>query len=329
VLVTRNQRQRLVNLIRYYRLPHKGWSTQITSVALAWTKSGRVLGSEYHKDESGQDSFLVDADLHDLRALKRTGGRWATLLELPVLSLLRVAEQAEEAYKKGLKRVWLREPRREETWAAKELAYHRQTVKNQASAEKIIRHMPGFATLDAHYLLSDFDQGDYFFLGGSGLSLTLKPRVPHRVGQFDWYIPLDKEKPHFGGETLLKCAAQLNNWIKPFAWLGDWKQAAPRRIIKTSLYGDQFFSPEGSLNTPRTLWLKKWLQGIPHAQLTLWRSDRTWIDLAIGSAENRALIFSAPFFPKSDKERLAHPLDSLKRDEAKNGVVVNARGIPT
>ncbi|WP_309712104.1 hypothetical protein [Armatimonas sp.] len=325
VLLTRNQLQRLVNLIRYYRLPHKGWSTQITSVALAWTKSGRILGSEYHKDESGQDSFLIDADLHDLRALKRTGGRWATLLEMPVLSLLRVAEQAEAAYKKGQKRVWLREPRREETWAAKELSYHRQTVQNQASAEKIARGLPGIAALSAHYQLSDFDHGNYMFLEslskeGDALSMTLKPRRLARIDQFDWYIPLEHGKLKLTGEAFVRQARRLNDCVASLDWLDGWKQAAPGRTIEATLYGESFIELDTISGDPYALWKTAGLPGSPFAVLTMRRADYTYLSLAVAPQERRTLVV-LHMLPRSEKEMTAHPLDSFGKAKATGGTV--------
>ena len=262
------------------------------------------------------------------------GGRWENLGQIPVLSLGAVAEQAEAAHKKGQQYVRFRELHRAETEPARQLVYHRQNRENRAMARQIAEKIPGYAAVTDVFHVLDTDRGNYMDMeglvkDGTCLLLTLQRRASGHIDQLDWFVPLDKEKPRFDGSVFLKQAALLEHLLGKFTWLANWKGASSGRALKTSLYGEVFISPEGTIGAPKALWLKKGLQGSPCAELTLWRSDRTWIELAIGTAENRSLIFSAPFFPKSDKERLAHPLDSLKRDEAKDGVVVDTQGMPT
>ena len=339
VLLTLAQVQRLVNLIRYYRLPHSGQSTQIETVAITWSKGNQILGEEHYKDQSSASSFLVDASPDDLAILHKSpkGRIWRNLPPTPVLSLTRVGDQAKEAIQKGKRQVWLRDIPHKQTEAAMEVHSQRQHEQNAREAEKTARRLPDFASLSRQFQLSDFDQDSYMFLeslakDGTALFMTLKPRIPERIDQFDWYIPLERGKPKLTGEAFLRQARQLIACIASLDWLGVWKQAAPGRKIEVTLYGENFIGPGTNPSDPYSSWKAARLPSNPFAALTLRRADNTYLSLAVGRNEPRTLVL-LNFLSKSVAEQQAHPLDSLGREKAIRNVVresfvLDAQGQP-
>ncbi|MBB6050151.1 hypothetical protein [Armatimonas rosea] len=339
VLLTPAQVQRLQNLIRYYRLPHGSGCTQLKEVAITWLKGDLVLGEEHYKDESCASGYLLDASPHDLAVLHKSpkGRAWRNLPPTPVLSLSRVGEQAKDAAQKGKQQVWLRDIPHSQTEAAIEIRSQRQEEQNTRAAEKRLHRLPGFARLDAQYLLSDFDQSSYMFLEslskeGAALSMTLKPRRRKRIDQFDWYIPLVHGKPKLTGETFLRQAKRLTDSVASLDWLDRWRQAAPGRTIEATLYGESFLNPDTSSDDPHTLWKTAGLSGSPFAVLTLRRADPSYLSLAVGANEKRSLVL-LNFLSKSEQECQAHPLDSLGREKAVRGIVrqtflLDAQGRP-